>query len=118
MNETTNKPQANQRNVLNMNLSFKIDEPTGKYRSFSHATCDIKADKKQVGSIVYSETKCGYVVLLHVKIPTTGNCPFKNIVLAKSFSEGPPSRQINDAKLLVKANWEAIQQRYPIHQND
>lgn len=98
-----------------MKLSFKIENPTGQYRSFYHARCTVKADGEKVGLIIYSEKENVFKLMLHVAIPTVGNCKFKNVTLKKQFEGVSDKSKIEAGKEWVKANWEHIQSCWPLH---
>ena len=58
-----------------MGLTFKINRPTGQYRSFDHITIDIKVDKEKVGYIGWKKymdegKKNGMRVHLYVHAPS------------------------------------------------
>ena len=95
-----------------MKLTFKIQQPTGRYRSFDHAYVDIKGDGKMVGQLIQS--KNGYAVLLCVNVPQIG-CGWKNITLKVRF-DGQEQAAIAEAKDWLKAHWASISTRYPLHQ--
>lgn len=98
-----------------MRLTFKNEYPTGQYRSFSHISCTIKANGDAVGSIMWSANRNSYAVMLHVKIPTTDNCPFRNVTLKKEFPHTTERETLNAAKEWVKANWDSLQKVWPLH---
>jgi len=103
-----------------MGLTFKIKQPTGRYRSFSHATVDIKWNKEQVGYMMFHSKDGpprvhGMRVTIHVK-DATQHCGWRNATLVKSFDDvGGERAQINAFKGWLKEQWENISKQYPIH---
>ena len=100
-----------------MGLSFKINNPTGRYRSFSHIGIDIKLDKKKVGCVIWrGYDNHGMRVVLHVK-DDTQKCGWKNITLAKTFDDqGHTDKKQGDAaKQWLKDNWAALAEKYPLY---
>ena len=103
-----------------MSLSFKTNHPTGKYRSFSHISIDIKLNKQEVGQIVWhwgtwpTVASDGMRVSLRVK-DDKSSCGWKNITLAMIFEGFTDKEQGTAAKKWVTENWEAITKKYAIH---
>lgn len=103
-----------------MGLTFKINRPTGRYRSFSHhAWVDIKLNKEIVGYISWrcyngkEGKRDGMRVTIHVK-DENESCGWKNVPLIKSF-EGTEAQEIAAAKEWLKKNWTVIAATYPIY---
>ena len=103
-----------------MGLTFKINHPTGRYRSFSHATVDIKWNKEQVGYMMFHSKDGpnrvhGMRVTIHVK-DANACCGWRNAILAKSFDDvGGESSQIKAFKVWLKEQWPVISNQFQIH---
>lgn len=98
-------------------LSFKIERPTGRFRSFYHASCDIKSDGKVVGSIAYRGARnvngCYKVGLMVVD--ETQHSGWKWITLTKQFDAMGDEANIKLAKEWVKIYWDHLNQKYNLH---
>lgn len=102
-----------------MGLTFKINRPTGQYRSFDHITIDIKVDKEKVGYIGWKKymdegKKNGMRVHLYVHAPSE-RCGWRNVTLSQAFDGGTDTSEGNAAKEWVKANWDTIKEKYQLH---
>ena len=107
-----------------MGLTFKINQPTGRYRSFDHISIDIKLDKQEVGTIgwrtylvavgdgIHKAQTDGMRVSLRVKSDAFPG--WKNVTLKKTFEGFSDKEQGNAAKQWVKDNWATITEKYQL----
>jgi hypothetical protein len=104
-----------------MGLTFKINQPMGKYRSFDHIYVDIKVDTKVVGYIGWKNymgaegKKDGMRVTLIVK-DANECCGWKNVTLAKAVEGFGDREQYNQLKEWLIANWDGITKKYDLYQ--
>jgi len=103
-----------------MGLTFKTNNPTGRYRSFSHIYILIKLDKQEVGSInwvsymgTHDGKKDGMRVSIRVK-DFESACGWKNVTLVKTFEGWSDKEQGKAAKEWVKENWKIISEKHQI----
>jgi len=89
-------------------FTFKTNKPTGKWRSFHSTTHDIKIKRKLVGSIDDAHPHKIRLTVIKKDILEDGNknCDWKWIVLKKK------SESLEEAKLFLQENYEAILKRY------
>lgn len=101
-----------------MKFTFKINRPTGKWKSFDYTTVDVKLDGKRVGTIsenrIYSTQ---WKISFHIEkkdIMEDGNpnCTWRNIFLANKFSS------IEEAKNWLNENIDTLMKKYALHKLD
>jgi len=91
-------------------ISFKMQNATGRYRSFQLNYCDIKVNKHEVGTIAEQRGSRELVIRLQVKDATV-YCGWKwvslrhraeDFVSAKAYVKENLERILRDAKLELK----------------
>ena len=85
-------------------FTFKTNWPTGRYRSFSNPTHEIKLKRKMVGLIDADPPHQIRLMVMKDDIMEDGNpnCEWMWIVLSQKFS------CVNDAKDYLRMTYEAI----------
>lgn len=85
-------------------FTFKINRPTGRFRSFDRANMDIVWDKKQVGSV---SEKVGYYEI-HFMVKSDKHPGWKWIVLKKRVAS------FDEAKQLLRENFQTITKKFEL----
>ena len=98
-----------------LKFTFKMQRPTGKWKSFSSAFCDILLNKNQVGAFYEDKSTGTPVISIRLMIEKADimsdgnkNCPWKWITLVKTCAS------FDEAKLWVNENFELLIKKYTL----
>jgi hypothetical protein len=94
-----------------MRLTFKKNQPTGRWRSFDSAIHDIKADGQKVGQISRSRMDPNWKVSFAFKREPTKDspCPLVwRIMKVQHLTD-------DDARAWVTRNWDGIHAKFDLH---
>jgi uncharacterized alpha/beta hydrolase family protein len=93
-----------------LNVSFKTERPTGRYRSFDSSSHYIKLNKRKIGTIHPDTWQISLMVMKTDKITDDNrNCPWRWITLKRK------SNSLEDAKAWIQTNISRLVENYEFH---